>query len=101
MKENAMLDKTPMTPEWENKRNFWKVRNCYVQDRRGDPDADFEAYCCALGDGHMPEEILDAAVAMTLSAIGKNFVYPWIPPLAQFLMNLPPPASNVVPLRPE
>jgi hypothetical protein len=47
----------------------------------------------------MPQEILDAAIAMTLSAIGKNFVYPWIPPLAKFLMNLPPPASNVVSLR--
>jgi hypothetical protein len=97
-----MLDKTPKPPEppkWENKRNFWKVRQHYMRDRHGDPDSDFEAYTVALADGHMPEEILDAAVAMTLTALGKGGEYPWIPPLAKFLTILPPPASNVVPLR--
>ena len=97
-----MLKKTnappPENPDW---KNFVHMRRHYMRDRHGDPDEDFESYCLALSDGHSPPEIVDAAVAMTLTAIGKNGIYPWIPPLATFLINLPPPVSNVMPLRPE
>ena len=84
-----MLDKTAEPPEWQNKRNFWRVRRVYLKDRVGDPDRDFEAYVIALADGHSHEEILDAAMRMTWSAIGKGGHDPHIPELAKFLTSLP------------
>jgi hypothetical protein len=94
-----MLDKTATPPESPNWKNFLQVRRCYIRDLHGDLDQDFAAYCCALSDGFMPEQILDATIAMTGSACGKDGQYSWIPKLAVFLMNLPPPVSNVVKLR--
>lgn len=79
------------TTDWRIKKNFWEVRGCYMKDRHGDPDRDFEAYAVALADGHSAEEILDAVCAMTFSAIGKGGNYPHIPPLAKFLTSLPAP----------
>jgi hypothetical protein len=67
-----MLDKTQRPPEWQTRKNFWEVVRVYMRDRVGDPDCDFEAYAVALADGHSHEEILDATVSMTLSAVGKG-----------------------------
>jgi hypothetical protein len=90
--DNSEADAMPIeTTDWRIKKNFWEVRRCYMKDRHGDVDRDLEAYAVALADGHSAEEILDAACAMTFSAIDKGGVYPWIPELAKFLTSLPPP----------
>jgi hypothetical protein len=79
------------TTDWRTRKTFWELRSVYMKDRHGDVDRDLEAYAVALADGHSAEEILDAACAMTFSAIDKGGVYPWIPELAKFLTSLPPP----------
>jgi hypothetical protein len=80
------------TTDWRTRKTFWELRSVYMKDRHGDVDRDLEAYAVALADGHTHEEILDAAMTVTFSAIGKGGRYPDIPALAKLLASLPPPA---------
>jgi len=43
------------TTDWRIKKSFWEMQGCYMQDRHGDPDRDFEAYARS-GTGIRPRK---------------------------------------------